>query len=50
MKIIASVDEDPIFESITITLLSIFKDNDIEKNFKSAAQSFYHQFINVEQI
>ncbi|CAN2042824.1 hypothetical protein GMMP15_940021 [Candidatus Magnetomoraceae bacterium gMMP-15] len=26
MKIIASVDEDPIFESITITLLSIFKD------------------------
>ncbi len=50
LKIIASVDEDPIFESVTITLLDVFKDNDIEKNFKSAAQSFYRQFINVEQI
>ena len=50
LKMIASVDEDPIFESVTITLLSVFKDGHIEKNFKSAAQSFYRQFVNVEQI
>ena len=50
LRIIASVDEDPIFESVTITLLSVFKDGHIEKNFKLAAQSFYRQFVNVKQI
>jgi len=50
LRIIAAVDEDPIFESVTITLLSVFQDGDIEKEFKSAAQSFYRQFVNVEQI
>ncbi len=47
---IASVDEDPVFDSVTVTLLSVFRDNDIEKNFKTAAQSFYRQFASVEQI
>ena len=50
LKIIASVDEDPIFESVTITLLSVFQNGGIEKEFKSAAQSFYRNFIHVEQI
>lgn len=50
LKIIASVDEDPIFESVTITLLSVFRDSGIEKNFRTAAQSFYRQFVRVEQI
>jgi hypothetical protein len=50
LKIIAAVDDDPIFESITITLLSVFGDGEIEKNFRSAARSFYRQFENVEQI
>jgi len=50
LKIIASVDEDPIFESVTVTLLSVFRDNDIEKNFRAAAQSFYQQFESLEQI
>ncbi|MDM8522721.1 hypothetical protein QUF80_05050 [Desulfococcaceae bacterium HSG8] len=50
LKIIASVDEDPVFESVTVTLLSAFRDGDIEKNFRTAAQSFYRQFASVEQI
>jgi hypothetical protein len=50
MKINASVDEDPVFESVTVKLLSVFRDSDIEKNFKIAAQSFYRQFASVEQI
>ncbi len=44
------VDEDPVFESVTVTLLSVFRDGDIEKNFRVAAQSFYRQFASVEQI
>jgi hypothetical protein len=50
LKIIASVDEDPIFESVIVTLLSVFRDNDIETNFRAAAQSFYRHFESVEQI
>jgi hypothetical protein len=50
LKIIASVDEDPVFDSVTVTLLSVFRNGDIEKNFKTVAQSFYRQFASVEQI
>ncbi len=49
-RLIVSVDEDPIFESVIITLLKIFKNKDIEKNFKSVAESFYQKFSNVKQI
>ncbi|GEM_PF-1565274 len=50
IKAIASVDEDPIFDSVTITLLHVFKNEDIEKNFRHVAKSFYRQFANVKQI
>lgn len=50
VQIIASFDEDPIFDSVIITLLKIFRHKDIEKNFKSVAESLYQQFLNVKRI
>jgi hypothetical protein len=48
--IIASVDDDPIFKSVIVTLLSVFKDEDTEKKFGPVAQSFYRHFTDVKQI
>lgn len=50
IRAIASVDEDPIFDSVTITLFNVFKNEDIENNFKHAANSYYQQFSNVKQV
>ncbi|RLC03278.1 MAG: hypothetical protein DRI57_29285 [Deltaproteobacteria bacterium] len=50
-RIIASVDDDPIFKSVTVTLLSVFRNGDTEEKFKSVARSFYRrQFADVKQI
>lgn len=48
--IIASVDEDPIFKSVIVTLLSVVKGGDTEKKFGTVAQSFYRHFADVKQI
>ncbi len=50
-RIIASVDDDPIFKSVIVTLLSVFRDRDMKEKFRSVAQSFYRrQFADVKQI
>lgn len=50
-RIIASVDDDPIFKSVIVTLLSVFRDGDAEEKFRSVAQSFHsRQFADVQQI
>jgi len=50
-RIIASVDDDPIFRSVTVTLLSVFKEGDTKEKFSSVAQSFYQrQFADVKQV
>jgi len=48
--IIASVDDDPIFKSVIVTLLSVSKGGDTDKKFVPVAQSFYRHFADVKQI
>jgi len=48
--IIASVDDDPVFKSVIVTLLSVSKGGDTEKKFVPVAQSFYRHFTDVKQI
>lgn len=50
IRAVASVDEDPIFDSVTITLFNVSKNKNIDKIFRTAANSFYQQFSKVEQI
>jgi len=50
-RMIASVDDDPIFRSVIVTLLSVFKEGDTEEKFRSVAQLFYRrQFADVKQV
>jgi hypothetical protein len=42
--VILAIDEDPIFEQIILTLFRVFKHGDLEKVYKSIAESLYQEF------
>ncbi|HIF5693432.1 hypothetical protein [Vibrio parahaemolyticus] len=46
IRIILTVDEDPIFEQVIITLLHVVRHSSLEKTFKSIAESLYQKHLN----
>jgi len=46
IRIILTVDEDPIFEQIIITLLHVVRHSSLDKVFKGIAESLYQQRLN----
>jgi len=44
LRVILAIDEDPIFEQIILTLFRVFKRGDLEKVYKSIANSLYQEF------
>lgn len=44
LRVILAIDEDPIFEQIILTLFRVFKHGDLEKVYKSIADSLYQEF------
>ncbi|MBW4505336.1 MAG: hypothetical protein KME64_02320 [Scytonematopsis contorta HA4267-MV1] len=43
--VILTVDEDPIFEQVIFTLFRVSKHEDIDKAYKSVAESLYQDFL-----
>lgn len=46
IRIILTVDEDPIFEQTLVTLIRIVKNSKLEKVFKGIAESLYQYELN----
>ncbi|OBU21864.1 hypothetical protein [Photobacterium aquimaris] len=46
IRIILTVDEDPIFEQVIITLLHVVRHSSLEKTFKGIAESLYQKHLN----
>jgi mRNA-degrading endonuclease RelE of RelBE toxin-antitoxin system len=46
LRVILSVDDDPVFEQTIITLFRVVKRSDLEKAYKGIAESLYHGYIN----
>lgn len=45
LRVILSVDEDPIFEQVIFTLFRVVKRDDIDKAYQSIAQSLYQEIL-----
>ena|SRR3989338_8357238 len=43
IRVILTVDEDPIFEQIIMTLLRVVRHNDLDKAFRGIAEALYQQ-------
>jgi len=46
IRIILTVDEDPLFEQTLITLLHVVRHSELDKVFKSIAKSIYQNKLN----
>jgi hypothetical protein len=44
-----SVDEDPIFGQVIFTLFRVVKHDDLDKAYKSVAQSLYQDLLHRDQ-
>ncbi len=45
VRVILTVDEDPLFEQIIITLMRVVRHQDLETAFRGIAESLYHGYI-----
>ena len=45
LRLILSVDEDPIFVQVIFTLFRVVKHDDLDKAYKSVAQSLYQDLL-----
>jgi hypothetical protein len=45
LRVILTVDEDPIFQQVIFTLFRVSKHKDIDKAYKSVAESLYQDFL-----
>ncbi len=45
LRVILAVDEDPIFEQAIFTLFRVVKHDDLEKAYKSVAESLYRELL-----
>jgi len=43
IRVILTVDEDPIFEQIIVTLMRVVRHNDLDKAFRGIAEALYQQ-------
>jgi mRNA-degrading endonuclease RelE of RelBE toxin-antitoxin system len=48
IRVILTVDDDPIFEQIIITLLHVVRHSSLDKVFKGIAESLYQKRLNCE--
>jgi len=46
VRIILTVDDDPLFEQIIITLMRVVRHQDLERAFRGIAESLYQKNIN----
>jgi hypothetical protein len=46
VRVILTVDDDPLFEQIIITLMRVVRHKDLKKTFRGIAESLYHGYIN----
>lgn len=46
VKVILTVDDDPLFEQIIITLMRVVRHRDLKKAFRGIAESLYQKNIN----
>jgi len=44
-RVLLTVDDDPIFDRTTMTLLRVVKRDELDRAFKSAAESLYQDLI-----
>lgn len=45
LRIILAVDEDPIFDRVIFTLFRVIKRDDLDKAYKSVAESLYRELL-----
>jgi hypothetical protein len=46
VRVILTVDDDPLFEQIIVTLMRVVRHQDLETAFRGIAESLYHGYIN----
>ncbi|MDJ0675747.1 MAG: hypothetical protein QNJ36_10265 [Calothrix sp. MO_167.B42] len=49
LRVILTVDEDPIFGQIIFTLFRAIQHQDLDKAYKSVAESLYQDFLHQDQ-
>lgn len=45
IRILLTIDEDPLFDQVIVTLLRLVRHKDLEKAFKSIAESLYQSAL-----
>ncbi|MEH2167592.1 MAG: hypothetical protein V7K41_13120 [Nostoc sp.] len=49
LRVILTVDEDPIFGQVIFTLFRVVKHDDLDKAYKSVAESLYQELLHHNQ-
>lgn len=49
LRVIVAVDEDPIFEQVIFTLYRVVKRDDLDKAYRSVAESLYRDLLHHNQ-
>lgn len=49
LRVILAIDEDPIFDQVILTLFRVFKHDELEKVYKSIAESLYQEFLHKDR-
>jgi mRNA-degrading endonuclease RelE of RelBE toxin-antitoxin system len=49
LRIILTIDEDPIFGQVIFTLFRVIKRDDLDKAYKSVAESLYQELLHHNQ-
>lgn len=50
IRVIMTIDEDPLFDQIVITLFRVVRHDQLEKAFKSIGESLYQELLSNESL